>query len=93
MAQRNSLQTKTVRTLKAVRDSAYSEQPIQMTFIGSFDGFYQFMLDLEKLPRITKVTQMSLKKINDRDDQMEASITLSIFFEPDAGTAPVAGAQ
>jgi len=84
MAEANSLQTQTVKTLKAERNANYSEQPIQMSLSGDFNGFYAFLLQLEKLPRLTKVTNMSLKKIDERDGEMQAQLTLSIFFEPDA---------
>ena len=83
MAEANSLQTKTVKTLKSERGPNYSEQPIQMTLAGDFNGFYAFLLQLEKLPRITRVSQMELEKINERDGEMIATMTLSIFFEPD----------
>lgn len=83
MAEANSLQTKTVKTLRAERSAGYSEQPIQMTLSGDFPGFYAFLLQLEKLPRITRVTQMDLKKMDERDGAMSANVTLSIFFEPD----------
>jgi type IV pilus assembly protein PilO len=85
MAEANSLQTKTVKTLKAERGPSYSEQPISMSLSGDFNGFYAFLLQLEKLPRITRVTQMNLQKISDRDGEMQAQMTLSIFFEPDGG--------
>jgi Tfp pilus assembly protein PilO len=80
MAEANSLQTKTVKTLKAERGPSYSEQPISMSLSGDFNGFYAF------LPRITRVTQMNLQKISDRDGEMQAQMTLSIFFEPDTGS-------
>jgi type IV pilus assembly protein PilO len=80
MAEANSLQTKTVKSDRGVN---YSEQPIQMNLAGDFKGFYAFLLQLEKLPRITRVTQMKLEKINDRDGEMTAQLTLSIFFEPE----------
>ena len=54
MAEANSLQTKTVKTLKTERGPSYSEQPIQMSLSGDFNGFYSFLLQLEKLPRITR---------------------------------------
>lgn len=92
MAETNSLQTKTVRTLKQERSSSYSEQPIQMTLSGNFNGFYLFLQQLEKLPRITRITSMALQKIADRDGEMQATMTLSIFFEPDGGGA-LAGVQ
>jgi hypothetical protein len=59
---------------------------------GNINGFYSFLLQLEKLQRITRVTQMDLQKINDRDGEMQARMTLSIFFEPDTGSS-LAGAH
>src|SRR6476469_2707038 len=86
MAEANSLQTKTIKTLKTERGPNYSEQPIDMSLAGDFNGFYAFLLQLEKLPRITRVSQMKLEKINERDGEMTAQLTLSIFFEPEAGS-------
>jgi type IV pilus assembly protein PilO len=90
MAEANSLQTKTVKPLKSERGPNYSEQPIQITLSGDFYGYYAFLLQLEKLPRITRVSQMKLEKINDRDGEMTAQMTMSIFFEPDAAAAAAA---
>jgi type IV pilus assembly protein PilO len=92
MAEANQLTTKTIKTLKSERGPSYSEQPIQMNLGGDFNGFYAFLLQLEKLPRITRVTDMQLQKISDRDGAMQAQMTLSIFFEPDSGNK-VAGAN
>ena len=85
MAEANQLTTKTIKTLKSQRGPSYSEQPIQMSLSGDFNGFYSFLLQLEKLQRITRVTDMNLQKINDRDGEMQGQLTLSIFFEPDTG--------
>lgn len=79
----NSLETRTFRTLRSERNANYSEQPIQMTLSGDFNGFYSFLLQLEKLERITRVLQMKLEKINSRDGEMQAEITLSIYYEPE----------
>src|SRR5688572_18086680 len=87
IAESNSLQTKTIKTLRTERAANYSEQPIQMNLSGDFNGFYSFLLQLEKLPRITRVTQMALTKITNRDGEMQAQLTLSIFFEPEAAVA------
>ena len=54
-----------------------------MSLCGDFSGFYEFVLQLEKLPRLTRITQMNLSKIHNHDGDMEAKLTLSIFFEPD----------
>ncbi len=92
MAEANSLQVKTVKTLRAEHAAGYNEQPIQMSLSGDFNGFYSFLLQLEKLPRITRIHQMTLKKIADHEGEMQAQLTLSIFFEPEARPA-VAAAQ
>ncbi len=85
MAEANSLQTRTVKTLKSEAAANYSEQPIQMSLSGDFNGFYAFLLQLEKLPRITRLNQMKLEKIDGHDGEMKAQLTLSIFFEPESG--------
>ena len=87
MAEANSLVTKTVKPSKSERGPSYSEQPIQMSLGGDFTGFYSFLLQLEKLPRITRLTQMNLQKVNEHDGDMTAQLTLSIFFEPDASAS------
>lgn len=83
LAEANNLTTRTVRTLRAERSAGYSEQPIQMNLTGDFDGFYSFLLELEKLSRITRLHQMKLEKIHVRDGEMQAQLTLSIFYEAD----------
>ena len=85
MAEQNKLATKTIRTMKSQRGSAYSELPIEMNLSGDFAGFYEFMLQLERLPRLTRVQNMVLDKINGQEGAMEAKVTLSIFFEPETG--------
>jgi type IV pilus assembly protein PilO len=55
-----------------------------MEIYGDFDGFYSFLLQLERLPRITRVPKMTLKRTNGERKQqgrMKAEVTLSIFFE------------
>ena len=89
MAKTNSLQSKTVKPDKPEVGPNYSELPIQMSLSGDFNGFYSFLLQLEKLPRITKITDMHLNKIQDHDGEMQATMTLSIFFEPDGVTGAV----
>ena len=87
MAEQNQLTTKTIKTMKNQRGAAYSEQPIEMTLSGNFGGFYEFLLKLERLPRLTRVSQLSLDKINGAEGSMEAKLVLSIFFEPDSAAA------
>ncbi len=44
----NSLQSKAVKPDKSEHGPNYSEQSIQMTLSGNFNGFYSFLLELEK---------------------------------------------
>ena len=90
MAKTNSLQTKTVKPDKGERGPNYSEQPIQMSLSGNFNGFYSFLLQLEKLSRITRISQLKLEKITTKEGDMQAQMTMSIFFESD-GSSKVAG--
>ncbi|QOV90120.1 type IV pilus inner membrane component PilO [Humisphaera borealis] len=92
LADANGLRTQTVKTPRSVKMAGYSEQMLELNLAGDFKGFYEFMLQLEKLPRLTKVTKMNLTKITDKDGEMQASLTMSIYFEPDTGVA-VSSAQ
>ena len=86
MAARQRLTPKSVRTDKPLPTNQYSELPIQMEIVGDFDGFYSFLLELEKLPRITQLPKMKLTKLADKDlaqGQMRAEVVLSVFFETD----------
>jgi Tfp pilus assembly protein PilO len=81
IAEQNNLTSRTVKTLRTERGPQFSEQQMQLSLSGDFEGFYQFLLDFEKLPRITRLTKMDLQKINDREGQMQAEVVLSIYFE------------
>lgn len=83
-ADKHSLQTRVIKTRKAEKSAGCTEQPIELGLSGDFKGFYAFLLDLEKLPRLTQLNQMKLDKIMNRDGEMQANLTLSIFFETEA---------
>lgn len=86
LAQTHKLRVKSVRPEKAVKAASYAELPIRMTIVGDFDGFYSFLLELEKLPRITQLKKMDLEKQMSlrAEGEMQADVVLSIFFEGDA---------
>ena len=81
IAAHHGLETKLFETQKTKPFAAYSEQPIKMEVYGGFDAFYQFLIDIEKMPRITKIREMNIKKNKKLDGIMEASFTISIFFD------------
>jgi type IV pilus assembly protein PilO len=57
------------------------EQPIDVEITGDFDGFYNFLLDLEQLPRITRIPDMEITRSDQNDGEMKAKFTLSIYYE------------
>ena len=64
-----------------VRGTLYMEQPIEMTLTGEFKGFYEFLLALAQMPRITRIPTMELERSNDVDGHLKAEFTLNISFE------------
>ena len=86
LAAKQNLIPKSIRTDKPLRNLSYSELPIQMEIVGNFDGFYSFLIELEKLPRIMQLPQMKLEKLKGKDSeegQMKAKLILSVYFEAD----------
>lgn len=83
MASRQRLVPKRVQPEKPIAANQYSEQRIRMRIVGDFDGFYRFLLDLERLRRITRMPQMKMKKISSEEGQLEIELTMSVFFDSD----------
>ena len=65
--------------------SGYMQQPLDLELSGDFHGFYRFMLELEKMPRITRVPSFQLERSRKDDGQMNAEMTLTIYFEKGGG--------
>lgn len=97
IAKRNRLNVKSVKSERPVPAALYMELPLKVVMEGQFDGFYQFLLELETLPRITRIHQMDLKRVENKGGPggsrnapteppppgaMTADFTLSIYFEP-----------
>jgi Tfp pilus assembly protein PilO len=89
MADKHGLKSRSVKAEKARQNNRYSEAELNMIILGDFNSFYSFLLDLERLSRITCVREMSLDKLKQADEgQMEARFTLTIFFEPLSADKP-----
>jgi type IV pilus assembly protein PilO len=86
-ATKHRLAQRSVRTSKTTQTQYYTESPIAMVIVGDFDGYYSFLLDLENLPRITRVPKMKLKKVGGMSDgEIQADMTLNIFFDNEQST-------
>jgi len=81
VAQKQGLKPKTIRTLTPKDNNGYVEQPLEMKWVGNFNAFYSFLLEIEKLPRIMKLRQLKLDKQGQAEGQVGAEFILSIFFQ------------
>jgi len=94
IADRNGLIVRSVKTRPPVPSAVYMELPLEVAMDGPFNGFYRFLLELEMLPRITRLSELAiheagLKVRGGAEDLPEGSVstqfTLSIYF---ADTVP-----
>ena len=81
LAREANLELPKVRTRRPLPSSTYMEQPLDMTIRGDFESFYSFLLSVEEMDRITRMPNLKVKKLDDVDGAMEASFTLTIYFE------------
>ena len=88
IARKHQLDVRLVKPDKLVKAARYLEKPIRMEIVGDFDDFYSFLLDVNQMPRITQLPQMRLRRLdNEGDGTLEATLTLSIFFDGPTETA------
>ncbi len=89
LAERSGMQVRSVKTKPPVPSSVYMELPLKVVMDGPFEGFYRFLLELEGLPRITRLSTLSVQeaglKVRGPDHELPpgsvtTQFTLSIFF-------------
>ena len=70
-----------------VQAAQYWEQPLEIKSQGTFKGFYEFLLSLERMPRITRIPDIKLVRARDGSGQMDIAFTLSIYYQNDEGAS------
>jgi len=108
LTKKNDLVILATHAEPAVPAAAYMELPLKIEMTGNFDGFYQFLLELEQLQRITRVHQIKiwradLAKKKGRPGSPEPEVlprgaidtefVLSIYYESEADAAGAAVAS
>ncbi|MEM1423505.1 MAG: type 4a pilus biogenesis protein PilO [Planctomycetota bacterium] len=81
IARKQKLTLKRVKRADPVPNAGYMEQPLEMDIEGDFDDFYVFLLEVEKLERITRMFELSIEGDDQNEGAMTAEFTLSIYFE------------
>ncbi|MCP4835416.1 MAG: type 4a pilus biogenesis protein PilO [Phycisphaera sp.] len=92
IGERNALGISSIRALNRTETQGYAEIPLSLEIEGNFRGLYRFLIDLERLPRITRVRDMKLERNLvesrgkvEKDDtppgQIDASMTVVIYCE------------
>jgi len=81
IADSKSLTPRRIQTDRSESGSRYNTQPITMTLEGGFHEFYEFLLGLERLPRITKVRQMQMTKSPTQEGVVEVDVLMDIYCE------------
>lgn len=89
IAREHGLIVKSVRSEQPLPAMVYMEQPLSVELEGPFEGFYGFLLDLENLPRITRIFNLNLERIDSTSGptkkslppgSVRANFMLSIYF-------------
>lgn len=88
------LKSPAIKSARPQPAAMYMEQPLEMEVSGSFLGFWTFMAQVEKLPRITRVHDLKITASSGREEvEMHAEFTLSIYFQEDKPLAIVQPAK
>lgn len=88
LAVASGLQPPQMKGGKALKTATYMEQPLELSTEGAFTGFYEFLLKTEQLARITRMTDLKIKRHTETDGVMQATFTLSIYFQDEQAVKP-----
>jgi type IV pilus assembly protein PilO len=81
LALERKLNAPAMKSSRPVQTALYMEQPIEIEVSGSFVGFFTFLSDIEKLPRITRVHDLKITGQDKQGEELKAIFTLSIYFQ------------
>ncbi len=84
LAIESGLTSPTLKSSKPLAAAQFREQPLEMSIEGTWAGFYQFLLKIEQMPRITRIIDLKVEDTSSDETEIKASFTLSIFFRSEA---------
>jgi len=90
IAEKHKLTADRVRMQRVEIGPNYLEQPIDLELTGDFKGFYQFISELERLSRITRLGRIDIQQNSKDPTLMQIKLTMNIYYTPEAqGVADV----
>lgn len=81
IVKKNNLKPKTNKTQSIKSNAGYIELPLKMQLTGGFNSYYAFLLELEKMDRITKIRELEVKEQQEKSGDITADFIVSIFFQ------------
>jgi type IV pilus assembly protein PilO len=76
---RTGLPEPTVVPGPARSDRLFSEQPIELSLQGNFSKVFNFIRQIEDMPRLTHVRDVSIKSVGDAGE-VEATLSVIIYY-------------
>ena len=86
LAIESGLSSPTLKSSKPLAAAQFREHPLEMSIEGSWAGFYEFLLKIEQMPRITRIIDLKVEDTSSDDTEIKASFTLSIFFRTEVSS-------
>ena len=80
IARSHKLEVPKFVTKKPLDNAGFGEQPLEIRVVGPWEAFYVFLQDIEKLERITKISELEVSRSNKEPSKIEAVMMLNIYF-------------
>jgi Tfp pilus assembly protein PilO len=81
----NSLQAGDVQLPERKQSDGLGVQPVSLAFTGNFNAFYSFLLQLEGMHHVMRLSEMKFHYGGAADGQIQSRMMLSLFFDSSAG--------
>jgi Tfp pilus assembly protein PilO len=83
ISQRSSLRGYSSNVLIPKRNDTYWQMPVELKFEGDFTNVFSFLQKTEARPQLTRVTRLELKSKDKEPGQVQATVTLNIYYLAD----------
>ncbi len=91
ITQENRLVVRSFKREKTIPSAHYVEMPLKTVIEGSFEGIHRFLVDLERIPRITRILDMKIENPNSNpmsrsngqiaQGDVRAELTITIYAD------------